>query len=146
MFLKMTKNTAKTKKTNTKITSNRTDKYDSVKSETEKEEKRLNKILFEIEKNKKAVVQGLIKKCAYLHALINVLEADIVENGATELFTQSENTAPYERMRPEAQLLNSYNSTYQKSVKMLLDLLPAEQKTAVVEQSDGFDEFVKMRK
>lgn len=142
----MTKNTAKTKKTNTKITSNRTEKYDNIKIETEKEEKRLNKILSEIEKNKKAVVQGLIKKCAYLHALITVLEQDIIENGATELFTQSADTAPYERLRPEAQLLNSYNSTYQKSVKMLLDLLPAEQKNVITEQSDGFDEFIKSRK
>lgn len=142
----MTRNTAKTKKTNTKITSNRTKKYDNIKIETEKEEKRLNKIISEIDKNKKAIAQGLVKKCAYLHALISVLEVDIIENGATELFTQSENTAPYERMRPAAQLLNSYNSTYQKSIKMLLDLLPVEQKTAVVEQSDGFDEFIKSRK
>lgn len=126
--------------------SNRTDKYDNIKIEAEKEEKRLNKILSEIEQNRKAIAQGLVKKCAYLHALIAVLEVDIIENGATELFTQSENTTPYERMRPEAQLLNSYNTTYQKSVKMLLDLLPSEQKIAVTEQSDGFDEFIKLRK
>ena len=142
----MTKNTAKIKKTNAKITSNRTDKYDGIKIETEKEEKRLNKILSKIVQNRKAIAQGLIKKCAYLHALINVLETDIIENGATELFTQSADTEPYERLRPEAQLLNSYNSTYQKSVKMLLDLLPAEQKNIVVAESDGFDEFIKMRK
>ena len=79
--------------------------------------------------NKKAVAEGLIVEAARLRVLLDELFEDIRENGATELFTQSEKTAPYEKERPAAKLYATYNKNYQSIIKQLNDLTPPETKT-----------------
>ena len=51
----------------------------------------------------------------------------------TEKFSQSENQEPYDRKRPVADLYSAYNTSYQKIIKQLTDLLPTEEKQEVDE-------------
>ena len=59
--------------------------------------------------------------------MLEECENDIVENGLTEKFSQGEQE-PYDRKRPVADLYSSLNTSYQKIIKQLTDLLPAEEK------------------
>lgn len=104
-----------------------------------KEEKRLKKIYKDIEGKKKDTVVGLIQRLAYLRVTLEDFEEDLNTNGFTELFQQGDKQAPYERKRPVADLYNTMNTSYQKGLKQLTDLLPKEQ---IKEEDDGFDEFV----
>lgn len=107
-----------------------------------KEVKRLNRIYKDIDKDKKAIIDGLINRAAYMRIALEDWEIDILENGITEMFTQSEKTDPYERERPVARLYNTMNANYQKIIKQLSDLLPKEEQKEV---DDGFDDFVTMK-
>lgn len=108
-----------------------------------KEVKRLNRIYKDIDKDKKAIIDGLINRAAYMRIALEDWEIDILENGITEMFTQSEKTDPYERERPVARLYNTMNKNYQSIIKQLSDLLPKEEK--VVEADDGFQDFINSR-
>ena len=105
-----------------------------------KEQNRLKKIYKNIEDNKKETVIGLIQRVAYLRVTLEDFEKDLDENGFVELFQQGEKQAPYERKRPVADLYNTMNTSYQKGIKQLTDLLPKEVKA--LEDDDGFEEFV----
>lgn len=105
-----------------------------------KEENRLKKIYKSIEDNKKDTVIGLIQRLAYLRVTLEDFEKDLDENGFTELFQQGEKQSPYERKRPVADLYNTMNTSYQKGIKQLTDLLPKEIK--VSDEDDGFEDFV----
>lgn len=105
-----------------------------------KEENRLKKIYKSIEDNKKDTVIGLIQRLAYLRVTLEDFEKDLDENGFTELFQQGEKQSPYERKRPVADLYNTMNTSYQKGIKQLTDLLPKEIKVA--DEDDGFEDFV----
>lgn len=89
-----------------------------------KEEKRLNAIFRDVEENKKKTVEGLIKRAAFMRASLEDFEADLDENGFVEMFQQGEKQEPYERKRPTADLYNTMNTSYQKIIKQLTDLLP----------------------
>jgi hypothetical protein len=107
-----------------------------------KEEKRLKRIYKNIDKDNKAIIDGLIQRAAYMRVTLEDWELDIVENGCTEMFTQSINTPPYERERPVARLYNTMNANYQKIIKQLGDLVPKEVK---VVEDDGFKDFIAQR-
>lgn len=108
-----------------------------------KEKRRLTKIFEDIKPEKKQTVEGLIERAAFMRVTLQELEEDLNANGLTESFSQG-NQEPYERKRPSAELYNSMNTNYQKVIKQLTDLLPKDT-AAVIEQSDGFEEFVKSR-
>lgn len=93
-----------------------------------KEEKRLNSIFRDVEENKKKTVEGLIKRAAFMRASLEDFEADLDENGFVEMFQQGEKQEPYERKRPTADLYNTMNTSYQKIIKQLTDLLPEGKK------------------
>lgn len=107
-----------------------------------KEDKRLRKIYKDIDKDKQALIDGLISRAAYMRITLEDYEKDIMQNGYFEMFTQSEKTDPYERERPVARLYNTMNKNYQSIIKQLSDLLPKD--TEVVED-DGFDKFLAAR-
>ena len=109
-----------------------------------KEEKRLKRIYKNINKDKKAIIDGLIQRAAYMRITLEDYEKDIIENGVTEMFTQSEKTDPYERERPVARLYNTMNKNYQSLIKQLSDLVPKEAPTKGVED-DGFADFIAQR-
>lgn len=107
-----------------------------------KEEKRLRKIYAEVDKDNKAIIDGLIQRAAYMRVTLEDWEKDINENGYYEMFTQSEKTDPYERERPVARLYNTMNKNYQSIIKQLSDLVPKQE---VKKDDDGFDSFVAIR-
>jgi len=107
-----------------------------------KEVRRLNRIYKNIDKDNKAIIDGLIKRAAYMRVTLEDWEEDIIENGCTEMFTQSVNTPPYERERPVARLYNTMNKNYQSIIKQLGDLVPKEVK---VVEDDGFRDFIAQR-
>lgn len=114
-----------------------TDKEKRVK----KEERRLLKIYKDIEPKRKATVIGLIQRMAYMRITLEDMEKDIDENGFIEMFSQSEKTEPYERQRPVVNFYNTMNTSYQKAIKQLTDLLPKQTDKPKAED-DGFDDFI----
>ena len=93
------------------------------------EERRLTKIYGDLKNDKKMkAAQGLIRRAAYMRVMLEECESDIVNNGLTEKFSQGENQEPYDRKRPVADLYSAYNTSYQKIIKQLTDLLPTEEK------------------
>lgn len=106
------------------------------------EERRLKRIYKNIDKDKKAIIDGLIQRAAYMRVALEDWEKDIMDNGYIEMFTQSEKTDPYERERPVARLYNTMNKNYQSIIKQLTDLFP---KQVAKEEDDGFDLFVQSK-
>ena len=100
-----------------------------------KEEKRLKRIFGRIEKNKKSTIEGLIQRAAFMRISLDEMEQDINKNGFTEKFSQG-NQEPYLRQRPISDIYNKMNTSYQKIVKQLTDLLPKEEL-----RKDDEDEF-----
>jgi uncharacterized protein (UPF0147 family) len=121
-------------------------KYDELSKDEKikKEIRRLNQIYKNIPKNEKAVIEGLIRRAAYMRITLEEMEEDLNTNGYTELFTQSEKVEPYERERPVARLYNAMNKNYQTIMKQLAEFVEKEPALAK-EQSDGFEEFVNGR-
>ena len=122
-------------------------KYDELSKDEkiQKEIRRLNRIYRNIPKNQKAVIEGLIRRAAYMRVTLEEMEEDLNTNGYTELFTQSEKVEPYERERPVARLYNTMNKNYQTIMKQLAEFVEKEP-TPAKEQSDGFEEFINSRR
>ena len=104
------------------------------------EETRLRKNYKEIKRDKAAIVDGLIRRAAYMRISLEDMEIDLDTKGFYELFSQSENQEPYERERPVARQYQQMNKNYQSIIKQLSDLLPKESPKA--EGDDGFESFV----
>lgn len=107
-----------------------------------REELRLRRIYKKIDKDNKAIIDGLIQRASYMRITLEDWEKDIDENGYFEMFTQSEKTDPYERERPVIRLYNSMNKNYQTIIRQLSDLVP---KYEPAPKEDGFDDFVSKR-
>lgn len=114
------------------------EKADAIK----KEVMRLRRICSKVDRKRKAAVEGLIQRAAFMRVSLTQLEEDLLENGFTELFSQGDQD-PYERRRPTADFYNSMNTSYQKIVKQITDLLPKEDPKPG--KGDGFDSFVNGR-
>lgn len=108
-------------------------------SRIQKEEKRLRGAYPSIGAKRKRVIDGLIRRAAYMRITLEDYEEDLTKNGSVELFTQSENVEPYERERPVARLYNTMNKNYQSIIKQLSDSLPQE----VVKKKTTTDQFGK---
>ena len=107
------------------------------------EEARLRKNYKEIKRDKAAIVDGLIRRAAYMRVSLEDMENDLDDKGFYELFSQSESQEPYERERPVARQYQSMNKNYQSIIKQLSDLLPKELPKS--EGDDGFESFVMSR-
>ena len=110
-------------------------KEDRVASET----RRLNRLFKNIDDKKKKVAEGLIERAAHQRVTLEDLADDIDKNGMTEKFSQGDQE-PYDRKRPAADLYNTMNTSYQKAIKQLIDLLPKDEQPTV--KDDGFNAFV----
>jgi hypothetical protein len=106
------------------------------------EEKKLRKSYKDLPKDKIIVVDGLIKRAAFMKITLEDMEEDLDAKGFVEMFSQSDKTDPYERERPVARLYNTMNKNYQSIIKGLSDHLPKEIK---IETDDGFEDFVASR-
>ena len=91
-----------------------------------KEDKRLRAIYKDLPADVLSLYDGLIKRAAYMRVTLEDYEADMVENGSTEFFTQSEKTDPYERERPVSAIYNRLIKNYQVVMKQLSERLPAQ--------------------
>lgn len=103
---------------------------------TEKSEiKRLTRIYQELPEKQFELLQGLIAEAARLRVRLDALWQDLQKNGEVELFTQSENTDPYERERPSSRIYTATNKAYQSIIKQLNDMLPKSEE----DPGDMFD-------
>lgn len=107
-----------------------------------REERRLKRNYKDIQKDKSAVVEGLIRRAAFMRATLEDMELDLDERGFVEMFAQGEQE-PYERERPVARQYQQMNKNYQSIIKQLSDLLPKE--PAKQKDDDGFESFVMAR-
>ena len=107
------------------------------------EKSRLSRIYKDIDKNKKKLAAGLIERAAFMRIECEDLEADLIENGWTEQFQQSEKLEPYDRARPQGQAYQQLNANYQKVIKQLDALLPQAKQSG--REDDGFADFVNGR-
>lgn len=89
-----------------------------------KEHNRLKKIYKNLPKNQFSVAEGLIQQAARLRARQDVLWDDILENGETEMFSQSSKSDPYERERPASRAFTAIAKVYQSVIKQLTDICP----------------------
>lgn len=107
-----------------------------------REERRLKRNYKDIQKDKSAVVEGLIRRAAFMRATLEDMELDLDERGFVEMFAQGEQE-PYERERPVARQYQQMNKNYQSIIKQLSDLLPKEPPKQ--KDDDGFESFVMAR-
>lgn len=107
-----------------------------------KEERRLKRNYKDIQKDKSAVVEGLIRRAAFMRATLEDMEIDLDNGGFVEMFAQGDQE-PYERERPVARQYQQMNKNYQSIIKQLSDLLPKEPPKQ--KEDDGFESFVMAR-
>ncbi|RXH52468.1 hypothetical protein D6T70_06420 [Kurthia gibsonii] len=107
-----------------------------------KEERRLKRNYKDIQKDKSAVVEGLIRRAAFMRATLEDMELDLDSGGFVEMFAQGDQE-PYERERPVARQYQQMNKNYQSIIKQLSDLLPKEPPKQ--KEDDGFESFVMTR-
>ena len=108
----------------------------------ENEKRRLARFYRKIDPAKKGIAVGLIERAAFMRVECEDLELDLLENGWTEPFQQSEKLDPYDRARPQGQAYQQLNANYQKIIKQLDGMLPQEEKKP---EGDGFEAFVNER-
>ena len=92
--------------------------------------KRLTEIYKGLPPKQFALAQGLIAEAARLRVRLDKLWEDLTENGEVEMFSQSENTDPYERERPASRIYTATNKSYQSIIKQLNDMIPADTEKA----------------
>ena len=102
------------------------------------EDKRLRELYKDLPPDALKLVDGLIRRAAYMRVTLEDYEADLDEKGYVELFTQSEKTEPYERERPVARLYNSMSKNYQSIMKQLGDSLPEPVPPSEKEEMEAF--------
>lgn len=107
-----------------------------------REERRLKRNYKDIQKDKSAVVEGLIRRAAFMRATLEDMELDLDSGGFVEMFAQGDQE-PYERERPVARQYQQMNKNYQSIIKQLSDLLPKEPPKQ--KEDDGFESFVMAR-
>ena len=77
-----------------------------------------------------------------MRATLDDYKNDLDANGYVEMFSQSDKTEPYERMRPVAQLYGTMNKNYQSIMRQIMDCIPEEPKK---KRQDEFADFVSGR-
>ena len=95
-------------------------------SAEKKEIKRLTEIYTTLPPKQFALAQGLIAEAARLRVRCDALWEDLQKNGEVEMFSQSENTDPYERERPASRIYTAANKAYQSIIKQLNDMIPKD--------------------
>lgn len=104
-----------------------------------KEKNRLLEIVKDINLEKKDSILGLIDNLSFMKVQLQKYMDDMNKNGTIELFSQSPNQKPYERVRPVVKEYNSMLRNYHNAVKQFMLTLP---KDDTEEIDDGFEELV----
>lgn len=106
---------------------------------------RIKKSYKALSKESMNVVEGLIKRAAFMRISLEDMEEDLMENGSVEMFSQSDNQIPYERERPVARLYNTMNGNYQKIIRELSSHLPKDIREKLDSPEDIMTQFSKLR-
>ncbi|WP_245987914.1 hypothetical protein [Cohnella lupini] len=106
------------------------------------EEKRLRESYKELPPDLMRIADGLIQRAAFMRMTLEIYEHDLDENGYVEMFSQSKDADPYERVRPVAQLYSTMNANYQKIIKQLADLVPVAPPIPKVVEKDQFEDLL----
>lgn len=101
------------------------------------EKKRLMDVFSGVDEQKLSVAIGLIDRAAFMRCTLEDLEAEIKENGDTELFSQGKEE-PYYRETPCSKKYDTRSAIYLKIIAKLREELPKQEQGA---GGDAFDEF-----
>lgn len=127
----------------------REEKYDSAAEYLEqterikKEERRLRRLFSKIDKSKKNLVQATISDVAFMTVTMENLREKIIREGTTATYKNGENQYGT-KQSPDAQLYLQMSQKQTAAMKILVDCLPKTEKL-VVQQDDGFEDFLKGR-
>ncbi len=113
----------------------------SVDERRKLEEDKLWNALKELSESKKSVVEKTVHDAAFKSVMLEDLHAVIQEEGVVEEYQNGSNQKG-RKVSSNVQVYNSIEKSYQNQIKILLDALP---KDVVVEEDDGFDQFVNKR-
>lgn len=108
-----------------------------------KEIKRLNNILKDVEVKKRKTLEGLIEEAAFMRATLEELRQNIDKNGVIDEMPQGE----YSILR-ESPYVKTYNSMIQRYTTIndkIMALLPKNIEEVKSETADVFEEFLKRR-
>ena len=95
------------------------DEQTLIKNET----KKLKKIFNRIDEERKKIVLTLIKQVAFLSVELDILQDDIINNGAVETYQNGQNQKG-KKISSACQTYNNLLKTYNASIKLLLNELP----------------------
>ena len=98
----------------------------------------LNKIMGNLEEDKKIYAERLINQAAFMYATLEELQEKINENGAITWFEQG--SQKMWRENPASKTYNTMIRNYTKIIKQIGELIPSE------EGSDELMDFLKKRK
>ncbi len=124
--------------------------YDSISSyleketEIKKEKTRLKRQFSQIDKKKKNLVDTTIEDVAFLTVTMRELREKIMREGTTVEYKNGENQYGT-KQSPDAQLYLQMSQKQTAAMKILLECLPKTEKSAAIEKSDGFEEFINSR-
>lgn len=121
--------------------------YIYTKEEKEKKIKtelnRIKRKFKEIPKDKKDFYLGLMQRAAFMKITLEELELIMNRDGAVEWFEQG--VQKMWRESPSSKVYNQMIRNYQSALKQLENLLPDDAKNKVVEDDDGFSNFVQAK-
>ncbi|MEA4869908.1 MAG: hypothetical protein VB062_04640 [Christensenella sp.] len=95
---------------------------------------RISELLVDLDEKKREMIDGLIRRAAYLRIVLEDAEDDITKNGMVESFSQSDKAQPYERLRPVANIFSSTTKNYQAAMKQLIEALPEKTQKSAAEE------------
>lgn len=104
-----------------------------------KEILRIKKLLREIPEDRLKIVDGIIKRAAFMQVTLEDLEDDIKEHGTVENFSQARDIE-YDRERPAVRIYNTLVKNYTGTMKQIFDMLPQNDG---VKKKDQLLEFLK---
>ena len=124
--------------------------YDSIseyldkQNRIKKEVSRLKRLFSKIDPQKKKLVFATIDDVAFMTITMQDLRDAIIREGTTVEYKNGENQYGT-KQSPDAQLYLQMSQKQTAAMKILIDCLPKTQQKAVVEKSDGFEDFINSR-
>jgi hypothetical protein len=100
------------------------------------ERAKLNKLLADLDKDRKKAAAGLVDECAFLAVSLRMYRAYIDEHGFIDNMQQGDYSI--KREHPAVRSYSSLLTKYVSAIDQLYKLLPSKPAAAA---SDGFDEF-----
>lgn len=94
-----------------------------------------------LDQDKLKTADGVIRRVAFMQVTLEDLEADINENGTTELFSQTPGIE-YQRERPASAIYNKLIKNYSTVCKQIFDLLPDSKANEIPKEGEKLMRFI----